>query len=60
MSSIARFNPQSESFVSKASTGAFAPKPTSRQGIVSLKPAANPGPQVLGAKQTAKPAVTII
>lgn len=55
MSSLARFNPQSQSFVSNGAGGKFESRPVSRQGIVRNTPAHQPGPKVLAAGKPAAP-----
>ncbi|NSW90221.1 MAG: hypothetical protein HPY74_06000 [Firmicutes bacterium] len=47
MSSLVRFNPQSQSFVSNGQGGKFEAKAITRQGIVSNKLSEQPGPKVL-------------
>ncbi|ACV64900.1 hypothetical protein Dtox_4233 [Desulfofarcimen acetoxidans DSM 771] len=61
MSSVVRFNPQSQSFVSNGTVGKFENRPVSRQGIVKNLPAQQPGPQVLSAgKPVSQPVVQVI
>jgi hypothetical protein len=59
--SIARYNPQSQSYVSHKGDGTFAPKTVSRQGIISNRPPQKAGPQILSQHQTtANQAVRIL
>jgi hypothetical protein len=47
MSALVRFNPQAQTFVSQKQDGTWAPKPVTRQGIVSNRPPQKAGPQIL-------------
>lgn len=58
--SLVRFNPQSQSFVSKGGGGKFESRPVSRQGIVKNTPAQQPGPKVLSAGKPASQPVQIL
>lgn len=60
MSSLVKFNPQSQSFVSRDQSGRFEAN-TVRQGIVNNKPAGQPGLKVLSqGPATADNAVKIL
>lgn len=60
MSTLIKFNPQSQSFVSQGAGGKFENRPFSCQGIVKNTPAQYPGPKVLSAGKWATQQLQIL
>ena len=60
MSSLVRYNPQSQSYVSQGQDGKFQQKSFSRQGVVNNTPKPQAGPQVLAQNGSGPAAATKI